>query len=131
MGDLTNNFSKWEFDCKCGCEMPSEVLENIKKVAEQLQILRYYVDAKIVINSAYRCKKHNRSIGSKDTSQHVLGKASDIVIEGFTPDEVYDVIQNLRRNPMLKGVKFQGIGRYNTFTHVDLRKYYSTWDYRL
>ena len=128
---ITRNFNLSEFECKCGCEMPDDVLENIKKLAEELQVVRDYVHEPININSAYRCKKHNRSIGSKDTSQHVLGKAADITIKHFTPDEVFDVIQNLRRNPMIKGVKFQGIGRYNTFTHVDLRKYYSTWDYRL
>ena len=128
---MTKNFKLKEFECKGGCDMPLEVYENIIKLASQLQFLRDYTGRPITINSAYRCKKHNRSIGSKDTSQHVLGKAADITIKHFTPDEVFDVIQNLRRNPMLKGVKFQGIGRYNTFTHVDLRKYYSTWDYRL
>ena len=37
---LTNNFSKSEFDSKDGAEMPSDVLENVKKLAGYLQILR-------------------------------------------------------------------------------------------
>ena len=36
---LTSNFSKSEFDSKDGAEMPDDVLENVKIVAEQLQIL--------------------------------------------------------------------------------------------
>ena len=127
---LTNNFNKSEFECKCGCEMPSDVLANIKIVAENLQILRDYIQAPITVNSAYRCEKHNRRVGGAVNSQHLLGKASDIVAHGFTPDEVFDIVQNLRRNPMVKGVIFQGLGRYNTFLHVDIRKNYATWDYR-
>ena len=127
---LTKNFNKSEFDCSCGCNMPDEVLANIKIVAINLQILRDFVNSAIKVNSAYRCEEHNRRIGGASRSQHVLGKASDIVVKGFTPDEVYDIVQNLRKNPMLEGVIFQGLGRYNTFTHVDIRDNYTTWDNR-
>ena len=127
---ITKNFSKSEFDCKCGCEMPLEVLSNIKIVAINLQILRDYVDAPITINSAYRCAKHNKAIGGSKKSQHKLGKAADIVVHSFSPDEVFDIVQNLRRNPMLKGVIFQGLGRYDTFTHLDIRNNYTVWDKR-
>ena len=37
---LTNNFSLSEFECKCGCEMPAFVEENIKELAENLQVFR-------------------------------------------------------------------------------------------
>jgi uncharacterized protein YcbK (DUF882 family) len=127
---LTKNFNKSEFNCSCGCDMPAEVLFNIRIVAENLQVLRDFVGSPIKVNSAYRCKEHNKRIGGASRSQHVLGKASDIVVKGFTPDEVYDIVQNLRRNPIVKGVIFQGLGRYNTFTHVDIRKNYATWDLR-
>jgi len=110
--------------------MPSEVLANIKIVAINLQILRDYVDASITVNSAYRFPKHNKSIVGASRRQHILGKASDIVVHGYTPDEVYSIVQNLRRNPLLKGVIFQGLGRYNTFLHVDIRENYSVWDLR-
>ncbi len=127
---LTNNFNKSEFECSCGCNMPESVLSNIKIVAINLQILRDFVNSSIKVNSAYRCVEHNQRIGGASRSQHVLGKASDIVVKGYTPDEVFDIVQNLRRNPMLKGVIFQGIGRYNTFTHLDIRDNYTTWDKR-
>lgn len=128
--ELTANFNKSEFDCTCGCEMPTEVLSNIKLVAVNLQILRDHVDSPIKINSGYRCTAYNKNIGGAMNSQHVLGKASDIVVSRLNPDEVFDTVQDLRRNPMLKGVSFQGLGRYDTFTHVDIRDNYTTWDYR-
>jgi hypothetical protein len=53
---LTSNFSKSEFDSKDGAEMPDDVLENVKIVAEQLQILRDVLNVPIKINSAYRSR---------------------------------------------------------------------------
>ena len=48
---LTKNFSKSEFDCKCGCEMPLDVLENVKELAESLQIIRNKLRKSIKVNS--------------------------------------------------------------------------------
>ena len=127
---LTDNFSKSEFNCKCGCEMPNDVLDNIKLLAIQLQTIREYVGQPIKINSAYRCKLHNSIIGGVKTSQHILGKASDITINTFTPDEVVGVIENLLINEMLGSFYIGGLGRYNTFTHLDIRDYKARWDNR-
>ena len=69
---LTNNFSKSEFDCKSGEDMPNDVLENVKQLAVQLQAIRDYVGKPIRINSAYRSKAHNKAIGGVKTSQHIL-----------------------------------------------------------
>ena len=88
MGNLTKNFSKREFDCRCGCDMPEDVYNNVKSLAIELQIIRDFTNESISINSGYRCLKHNRDIGSNDRSQHPKGKAADIVIDGYNPDEV-------------------------------------------
>ena len=123
---LTNNFSKAEFDCKCGCEMPKEVLINIQKLANQLQILRNKVGVSVEINSAYRCIKHNKSIGGVSNSQHVLGKAADVVINGFKAAKTFDLISDLINDgDMLQG----GLGAYNSFTHYDIRKTKARWDF--
>ena len=123
---LTNNFNKAEFDCKCGCEMPKEVLINIQKLANQLQILRNKVGVSVKINSAYRCIKHNKSIGGVSNSQHVLGKASDVVINGFKASKTFDSISELINDgDMLQG----GLGAYDSFTHYDIRKTKARWDF--
>ena len=114
---LTKNFNLSEFQCSCNCDMPKEVLCNIQKVANQLQIIRDKVNAPIKVNSAYRCLNHNRGIGSNDSSQHVLGNAVDIVIQGQIPEQTANLIELLISNgDILQG----GLGKYNTFTHYDI-----------
>lgn len=124
---LTENFSREEFDCSDGSEMPTDVQLNIAELAVQLQIIRAHFNAPIKVNSAYRSLEHNRKIGSKDTSQHVLGKAADIVVKGYTPDEVADAIEFLIMTGMIKE---GGVGRYNTFTHYDIRGERARWNYK-
>ncbi len=123
---MTKNFSKKEFECKCGCEMPLEVYSNVIKLAGQLQILRDYLNEPITINSAYRCPEHNEKIGGVKTSQHLLGKAADITIKNLTPVEVFTIIEDL----IDIGVLLQGgLGLYDTFVRTDIRKTKARWNY--
>ena len=41
-----------------------------------------------MVNSAFRSKAVNDAVGSKDTSQHRVGRAADIRVPGMTPDKV-------------------------------------------
>jgi uncharacterized protein YcbK (DUF882 family) len=127
---LTNNFNKTEFDCKCGCKMPEEVLSNAKLLAIQLQLIRDHSNAPIQINSAYRCPSHNKAIGGVSNSQHTLGRAADIVVKGQTPDDTVEMIEDMLADECLFPFHLGGIGRYNTFTHVDIRTNYARWDKR-
>ena len=121
---LTKNFSKSEFDCSCGCEMPLKVLHNVQKLANQLQTLRNVVGMPIKINSGYRCPDWNSKIGGASSSQHKLGKASDIVIEDMTPQETFELIDLLiNEGELLQG----GLSAYATFTHYDIRKTKARW----
>ena len=127
---ITENFNRREFDCKCGCEMPSSVFYEIEELANELQVIRDHFKAPIQINSAYRCPSHNKAIGGVSNSQHVLGKASDIVIKGYTPDEVADELEMMLQDDCLFPFHLGGIGKYNTFTHVDTRPDKARWDNR-
>tara|TARA_B100001248_G_scaffold230185_1_gene189958 strand:+ start:119 stop:511 length:393 start_codon:yes stop_codon:yes gene_type:complete len=128
---LTKNFKLKEFECKGSCKdcnnkcsMPLGVYENVIKLAGQLQFLRDYTGRAITINSAYRSPEHNAKVGGSPTSQHILGKAADITIEGLKPAEVYRIIEDLiDMGNMLQG----GLGSYDTFTHYDIRKTKSRW----
>lgn len=122
---LTKNFSKIEFECKCGCKMPEEVLDNIKLLAIQLQSIRDYFNEPIKINSAYRCPDHNKAIGGVYSSQHVLGKASDIRITGTSSSRVADGIEDMVNNGC---INIGGLGRYDTFTHIDIRDNKARWN---
>jgi hypothetical protein len=114
---LSANFSVAEFECKCGkCE---ETLINLDHV-KRLQQLRDDLGSTITINSAYRCPAHNSAVGGEKNSMHMKGHATDITVKGMTPDEVADACE-----------KFDGLGRYNTFTHIDSRGSKARWDFRV
>lgn len=128
---LTKNFKLKEFECKGACKdcdncsMPLEVYENVIKLAGQLQFLRDYTGRAITINSAYRSPEHNAKVGGSKTSQHLLGKAADITIQGLKPSEVFSLIEDLiDMGLMLQG----GLGNYKTFTHYDIRKTKARWN---
>lgn len=121
---LTKDFNRSEFDCNDGSAMPKEVLLNIQKLANQLQVLRDCLGVPITVNSAYRSLSYNKKIGGVSNSQHVLGKAADITAKGYTPAQVYARIEQLiKSGDMLQG----GLGSYSTFTHYDIRKTRARW----
>ena len=55
-----------------------EHLENIKFVAEQLQLIRNTYKQPINISSGYRCEELNTAVNGSKTSQHMQGLAVDI-----------------------------------------------------
>jgi uncharacterized protein YcbK (DUF882 family) len=107
--------------------MPEDVLDNIKNLAKELQKIREHIGKSIRVNSGYRCIEYNRHIGSNDSSQHVKGKASDIAVEGLSPEELLDEVRYLKD---CEDLNIKGIGIYNTFLHLDTRKNPAYWDYR-
>lgn len=121
---LTKNFSKSEFNCKCGCVMPDAVLLNVQKVANQLQYLRRVIGQPIHINSGYRCAEHNAVVGGSVNSQHLLGKAADIVVNQLNSSYIYNLINTLIDcGEILQG----GLGWYDHFTHYDIRRTKVRW----
>ena len=121
---LTKDFNRSEFDCNDGSVMPKEVLLNIQKLANQLQVLRDCLGVTITVNSGYRSPSYNKKIGGVSNSQHVIGKAADITAKGYTPAQVNAIIEELiKSGDMLQG----GLGSYSTFTHYDIRKTRARW----
>ena len=68
----------------------------------------------IMINSAYRSKQVNDSVGSKDTSQHRTGCAADIRVPGMTPDAVVRAL-------VASNLPFDQIIReFDAWTHISI-----------
>lgn len=112
---LTKNFNSDEMDCKYG---DNEITKISIEHIEHLQAFRDHIGKPIKITSGYRNLKYNRSIGSKDTSQHLKGLATDIQVKGMPPRRVADAAEKFG---------FDGIGRYSSFTHLDSRGSRARW----
>lgn len=92
-------------------------LQNIKRLAQNLQALRDYLGAPVVINIGFRPLFWEKRQGRSGNSQHTKAWAADIVCDDYAPSEVADALEHL----IDKGIVDQGgIGRYNSFVHYDL-----------
>ena len=127
MADIrfTDNFSLSEFACKSGAPTPKNVIDNLRELAQNLQVLRDHLKSSIRINSGYRSPAHNKKIGGAKNSQHVQGRAADIAVAGFTPKKVKHAIEAL----IAKGAMKQGgIGLYKAWVHYDTRGSAARWN---
>lgn len=114
---LTPHFKKKEFDCKCGCAQT----KHDTNLSGNLEKLRTLIGASMVINSGYRCSRHDKAVGGSGSGQHTKGKAADVRCSAV--------------NPVLLGIVarkyFHGVGIYwygdTAFVHVDTRGYKTTW----
>jgi hypothetical protein len=90
-------------------------MANLVLLAEFLEKVKTYLDGKpIMVNSAFRSKAVNDSVGSKDTSQHRLGYAADIRVPGMTPDQVVRAL-------VASDLPFdQVIREFDAWTHVSI-----------
>lgn len=106
MGDLTVNFSVEEFDCPC-CGKNLIDWSFVHK----LQKARDIAKTAFVINSGWRCEKHNREVGGAENSSHLRGHAADI--QASTSVKRYVLVVALLE------AGFERIGVAKTFVHVD------------
>jgi len=65
-------------------------IANLTRLAALLEQVRSLLNKPIMINSGFRSKPVNDSVGSKDTSQHRIGCAADIRVPGMTPKQVVE-----------------------------------------
>lgn len=124
---LTKNFTQREFRSRDGAKMPLDVLENIKELACNLQVLRDLLGESIKINSGYRSEAHNKAVGGVKTSKHTKGLAADIRVKDLDTDDLYLLIESLiNEGDMKEG----GLGVYDTFVHYDIRGARARWNYK-
>ncbi len=115
---VSAHFKVKEFACGDG----SDIVLIDSDLVNVLEVIRHYFDKPIIITSAYRTDTHNKKVGGSVNSQHVLGKAADIVIVGVSPKDIAAVAEYILDG---KG----GIGLYPSkgFVHIDTREICSRW----
>lgn len=123
-------FSEKEFWCKCNqCQkgdadldipeggMIGSVSENIKALVENvLDPLREKYGKPIVVNSGYRCPRHNMAVGGVTNSQHMKGEAADIT--AGSPEENKRLAEIIKQNG-----KWDQMIVYPTFVHVSWKRF--------
>lgn len=117
--NLTPNFSLAELTATSHRQFdntPNETESaNLQRLAEFLESVKATLDGKpIMVNSAFRSKQVNDSVGSKDSSQHRIGCAADIRVPGMTPDAVVRAIIDA------KLPYDQIIREFDAWTHVSV-----------
>lgn len=110
MGDLSANFSRYEFACKDKCGFDTVDIELLMV----LQDLRDHFKTGVFLSSGCRCLKYNTAIRGASKSKHMHGMAADVQITNIRPKQVADYLED-------KYPEYYGIGRYKSFTHIDVR----------
>ena len=97
---------------------PEDIRDNLRLLALALEEVRTLLGGKpIHVTSAYRSPEVNRLVGSKPTSDHVLGLAADFVCPSFGhPDYVVRAI-------MASPIPYkQVIREFDRWTHFAIPK---------
>lgn len=85
-----------------------------------IQKIRDYFNRPVFLTNGYRTEAHNRRVGGRPQSRHLFGMAGDIAIHDVDPSDVASYAES---------IGFGGVGRYRTFTHVDVWGQNRRWDF--
>lgn len=108
---ISPHFHRTEFACNCSCGFDTVDVDTLAI----LEAVRTHFGKPVIINSGCRCPDYNAKVGGAPNSQHTLGRAADIRVQGVEPSDVYDWLA--------ANFPTASLGRYATFTHVDTRSH--------
>lgn len=120
---LAPDFKVRELRCKDGTDtvMVDETLTVV------LQCIREHFGKPVTITSGYRTAAHNAAVGGAKSSQHLLGRAADIRVQGVSVEDVAAYAESLMPD-------WGGVGRYPAkagraagWVHVDTRAEKARW----
>ena len=112
---ISKHFDRSELACKCGGCTQDTVDVVLIGYLEQV---REHFNQPVTITSGNRCIWHNERVGGTGSSQHLFGRAADIIVRGTDPEDVANFLEDI-----VEG----GLGRYPTFTHLDSRNGKARW----
>lgn len=93
-----HEFTRSDYAARIGREIiPSEMeVENLRRLClTVLEPVRLKINRVIFINSGVRPEWLNTAIGGSKTSDHIEGRAADIIVQGMTPRAVCAAIMEM------------------------------------
>ena len=109
-------FKEKELSCRCCGQLPPLIRGNIEALVENvLDPLRERYGKPIIVNSGYRCAKHNKAVGGASNSQHMVGEAADIT--AGSPEGNEKLLKIL-----LESKNFDQLIIYPKFLHVSWKR---------
>lgn len=100
--DLSKNFSRYEFACKCGCGF-----DRVNpRLVHLIQEIRDEIGEPVVIYSGCRCAKHNMAVGGVVDSAHTTGEAADIYVDGMRSEELAGIIRKMHYRGKLRDLTY-------------------------
>lgn len=117
---MARYFSPEEMACKCCGQLPDDGIDE--RLQYVLDAMRERVGGPLILSCCYRCPQHNAEVGGVPNSQHVYGRAADVLCpDGMSVDELAEIAEECGAD---------GIGRYYDaqFVHVDTRGYAARWE---
>ena len=120
---LAPDFKVRELRCRDGTDtvMVDEVLTVV------LQCIREHFGKAVTITSGYRTAAHNAAVGGAKSSQHLLGRAADIRVQGVSVEDVAAYAESLMPDWGGVGRYPVKVGRTTGWVHVDTRANKSRW----
>ena len=106
---LSTHFSDAEFRCSCCGDLIVDA-----RLVMALEEIRRVANTAIIVQSGYRCEKHNAEVGGERNSQHVTGRAADISSR-IGVDRLREIARGLA---WVNGI---GYDPARGFLHVDVR----------
>jgi len=154
---LSTHFRVGDFLCTLRGDWPQYMaldLNLVRKLEALLEEVRsYYPNARSIhVMSGFRTPAYNSAIGNEtDMSMHIYGKAADIWVEGWPPNNLMDDIDRNKRIDvydgeflvsLIRGLEIRGevpVGgasayrwteSHGPYTHVDTRGTAARWQTR-
>lgn len=97
-------------------EYASPDTEEVKidaRLVTIVQLIRYRMGCKVIINSGYRTPEHNHKVGGALKSLHPKGLAVDVSPEDKNLVKLFEIAAEFE--------EIRGLGIYETHVHIDLR----------
>lgn len=88
---LTDHFTKEEMERSSTAirkglnnTCPADLLPNMQKVADHLELIRMHFNAPLRVLSCYRSPEVNKAVGGSKTSAHRFAMAADCTVDGVS-----------------------------------------------